>query len=151
MTTVFEAVGGSDGVRRLADAWHRRVLADEIVSYAFSHGYRPDHTERLAAYWAEVLGGPPEYSTAYGDHTGVVRMHTGNGVHTEMDERAVACFDAALTDTGLDDDARLRTTLHDWFAWSTTVSMNAHQGTPDTVPAGLPMPRWSWDGPVSGG
>jgi hypothetical protein len=25
-------------------------MADEIVSHAFSHGYHPRHTERLAAY-----------------------------------------------------------------------------------------------------
>ncbi len=39
-------------------AWHDRVMADEIVSHAFSHGFHPQHTERLAAYWAEALGGP---------------------------------------------------------------------------------------------
>jgi hypothetical protein len=28
MQTVFEAAGGMDGLRRRADAWHRRVIAD---------------------------------------------------------------------------------------------------------------------------
>jgi hemoglobin len=32
MQTVFEAGGGMDGLCRLADAWHRRVLADEVVA-----------------------------------------------------------------------------------------------------------------------
>jgi hypothetical protein len=27
MGTVFEAAGGSEGLRRLASAWHRRVMA----------------------------------------------------------------------------------------------------------------------------
>ena len=47
------------GLLRLAEAWHERVMVDEIVGHAFSHGFHPDHTERLAAYWAEALGGPP--------------------------------------------------------------------------------------------
>ncbi|HET7472358.1 MAG TPA: hypothetical protein VFJ71_04455, partial [Candidatus Limnocylindrales bacterium] len=51
--------GGSDGLLRLAHAWHERVLRDPVVSHAFSHGFRADHTERLAAYWAEALGGVP--------------------------------------------------------------------------------------------
>jgi hypothetical protein len=34
MQTVFEAAGGNDGMRRLADAWHRRVMADEVVAQA---------------------------------------------------------------------------------------------------------------------
>src|SRR5712691_11851206 len=53
MQTVFEAAGGNDGLRRLADAWHRRVMADDVVGHAFSHGFHPQHVERLAAYWAE--------------------------------------------------------------------------------------------------
>ena len=90
-----------DGLRRLAHAWHTRVLADEVVSHAFSHGYHPQHTERLAAYWAEALGGPTTYSSRYGDETSVVRLHSGNGLHEDMDHRAIACFDQALIDAGL--------------------------------------------------
>ena len=37
-------------LRNLAIAWHRRVLADEVVSHAFSHRFHPEHVERLAAY-----------------------------------------------------------------------------------------------------
>ena len=58
MRTVFEAAGGSDGLRRLASAWHKRVMADEVVSHGFSGGFHPQHVERLAVYWAEALGGP---------------------------------------------------------------------------------------------
>lgn len=49
MRTVFEAAGGHEGLRRLAGAWHRRVMSDEVVSHAFSHGFHPEHIERLAA------------------------------------------------------------------------------------------------------
>ena len=108
MQTVYEAAGGHDGLMRLASAWHTRVLEDEVVSHAFSHGYHPQHTERLAAYWAEALGGPTTYSDQYGDETSVVRIHSGNGPHEEMDHRAIACFDQALEDAGLARDERLR-------------------------------------------
>ena len=103
---MYDAAGGLDGLLRLAEAWHRRVLADEVVSHAFSHGYRADHSERLAAYWAEALGGPPLYTGVFGDETAVVRMHSGNGPHEEMDRRAIACFDQALVDVGLDERTR---------------------------------------------
>ncbi len=146
VATVYEAVGGIGGLRRLAEAWHTRVMADEEVSHAFSHGYRPDHSERLAAYWAEALGGPPLYSDAYGDETSVVRIHSGNGAHEEMDRRAIACFDQALADTGLATDDRLRQALHDYFAWATTTTMARYHRSADDVPDGLAIPRWSWDG-----
>jgi hemoglobin len=56
MRSVYEAAGGDEGLLRLAEAWHARVLADEAVSHAFSHGFHPQHSERLAAYWAEAPG-----------------------------------------------------------------------------------------------
>src|SRR5271156_5312476 len=90
MQTVYEAAGGRDGVLRLAKAWHTRVLKDEVVSHAFSHGYHPQHTERLAAYWGEALGGPTTYTDQFGDETSLVRIHSGNGPHEEMDQRGGA-------------------------------------------------------------
>ena len=139
-----------EGVRRLAAAWHRRVLEDEIVAHAFSHGFHPEHVERLAAYWAEALGGPPLYSAAYGDETKVVKMHSGNGPHEEMDRRAIACFDQALEDSGFAEDAALRQALHDYFAWTTTHTMSRYHKSAADVPQGLALPRWSWDGLVAG-
>jgi hemoglobin len=146
MQTLFEAVGGMDGVRRLADAWHRRVMADEVVAHAFSHGFHPDHVERLAAYWAEALGGPAMYSNSYGNETIVVKMHSGNGKHNEMDRRAIACFDQALADVGLANEATLRQVLHDYFAWATKTAMVRYPKSAGSVPEGLSVPRWSWDG-----
>ena len=146
MTTVFESAGGTEGLRRLAEAWHHRVMADEVVAHAFSHGFHPDHVERLAAYWAEALGGPTAYSGSYGDETSVVKTHSGNGVHEEMDRRAIACFDQALEDAGLAGDDTLRQVLHDYFAWATTTTMARYHRSADDVPDGLSIPRWSWDG-----
>ena len=130
--SIFDAAGGMAGIRRLAEAWHARVMADEVVSHAFSHGFHPQHTERLAAYWAEALGGPAGYSEAYGDETSVVRMHSGNGVHEEMDRRAIACFDQALVDAGLAADDQLRQVLHDYFAWATTSRWRGTTSPPTT-------------------
>lgn len=148
MQTLYAAAGGSEGFRRLAAAWHARVLADEVVSHAFSHGFHPDHTERLAAYWAEALGGPNVYSERYGDETAVVRLHSGNGPHEEMDARAIACFDLALADVGLAGNERLARALHDYFAWATTTTMSRYHESADDVPDGLSIPRWSWHGLV---
>jgi hemoglobin len=149
MRTVYEAAGGDAGLLQLAHAWHARVLADEVVSHAFSHGFHPEHSERLAAYWAEALGGPTTYSDAYGDETSVVRMHSGNGPHEEMDQRAITCFDQAMTDLGLVDDDPVRQVLHDYFGWATLTTMSRYHGSADDVPDRLAIPHWSWDGPVS--
>ena len=144
--TIYEAAGGDEGLRRLAHAWHERVMADEVVSHAFSHGFRSDHTERLAAYWGEALGGPATYSGTYGDEAFVVRIHSGNGEHDEMDRRAIDCFDQALVDVGYALGDPAARALHDYFAWATTTTMAAYPRSADDVPATPAIPRWSWDG-----
>lgn len=149
MATVYEAASGDEGLRRLATAWHVRVMADAVVSHAFSHGFHPDHSRRLAAYWAEALGGPTTYSDTLGDETSVVRIHSGNGPHEEMDRRAIACFDQAMTDVGISEDDPVRQVLHDYFAWATTTTMSRYHRSEDDVPDGLDIPHWSWDGLIS--
>ena len=137
MTTRYDEIGGADAVLALAHAWHERVLADPVVSHAFSRGFRDDHTERLAAYWAEVLGGPTTYSETMGDESHVVRLHSGNGPHDDMDARAVGCFADALRDVGVPEVHH--EALVEWFR-DANHYVNHHFGSPDDVPDGLPMP-----------
>ena len=145
--TIYEAAGGRQAFVDLAHAWHARCLADPVVSHAFSHGFHPQHSERLAAYWAEALGGPPDYTESMGSESHVMRMHSGNGEHQEMDERAQTCFAQALDDVGLPDDPRLRATLKDYFRWATQ-RMSGCPKSADHIPDGLALARWSWNGPV---
>jgi hemoglobin len=138
VTTLYDAAGGAERILALAHHWHERVLADPVVSHAFSHGFREDHTERLAAYWAEVLGGPDDYSRGLGgEESEVVRMHTGNGPHDDMDARAVDCFAAALVDAGIPEP--LHEQLVTWFR-TTNAYVNHAYPTPEAVPDGLAMP-----------
>jgi hemoglobin len=148
MQTIYDAAGGANGLLRLANAWHARVVADDVVSHAFSHGFHPEHSQRLAAYWAESLGGPTTFTDRYGDQSSVVRLHSGNGQHEEMDQRAIVCFDQALADVGLAGD-RVGRVLHDYFVWATTTVMSRYHRSANDVPNGLRIPRWSWDGLVS--
>lgn len=120
----YDVDGGAKGARQSSSAWP---------------------CERLAAYWTEALGGRAGYTDSYGDETSVVRSHSGNGPHREMDLRAIECFDRALTDVNVLDDP-LRSVLHDYWAWATTTTMARYEESPDEVPDDLFIPRWSWAG-----
>jgi hemoglobin len=146
--SVYEAAGGAPAMLALAHAWHQRCLADPEAQHPFSHeGLHPQHTERLAAYWGEMLGGPDEYSRELASVAHMVRMHSGNGPHPELDAATARCFALALDDAGILDDERLRSTLVDWFAWSNRVVNHTYK-RPESVPHDLNLPHWSWDGPV---
>lgn len=141
--SIYESAGGADGMLRLADAWHQRVLADPVVSHAFSHGFREDHTERLAAYLGEALGGPPTFTNSMSTESDVVRLHSGQGRHEEMDRLALVAWDEALTDCGLRDEPQLAAALHEYFG-DAIRRMSEHDRS-NTVPEGLPLEVWTWD------
>lgn len=143
--TLYEAIGGDAVIVRLAHAWHERVVADEIVAHAFRGPVHPEHAERLAAYWAEAWGGPPVYSQQYGTESAVVRMHSGNGPHEEMNHRAIACFAEALRDVGVV-EPKLAGALNAYFRWATETAMDAYPRSKLDVPDDLTIARWSWDG-----
>jgi hemoglobin len=147
--TLYEFAGGEPAFLALAAAHHARCLADPELNHPFSHpGQHPHHVERLAAYWAEALGGPPRYSRECGTHAGVLAMHAGNGDMGDLGERFVACFVAAADDAGLPDDPEFRAALHDYMRWAVDEVL-AYSATDAVVPTVAAMPHWSWEGPVT--
>jgi hemoglobin len=62
-----------------------------------------------------------------------------------MDRRAIKCFGQAMHDAGLDAAGPLGQVLHDYFAWAATTEMARDHPSADQVPAGLSIPRWSWN------
>ena len=149
--TLYEFAGGDDALLRLARAHHERCVADPELNHPFSKDdLNPAHVERLAAYWGEVLGGPPRYSEAMGDQSDLLDMHANNGPMDDLGRRFVVCFDAAVGDVGLPDDPEFRQALHDYMTWAVSdVLVYAPVGS--QVPAGKRMPHWSWDGLVGQG
>src|SRR4029453_4129181 len=144
--SLYEFGGGEAAFLALAHAHHERCLADPELNHPFSHvDQHPQHVARLAAYWAEVLGGPPTYSETCGDESGVLTMHAGNGDMGERGERFLDCFGRAMDDVALPDDPAFREAMRSYMRWAVD---NVLQYSPvnAVVPARLRMPRWDWDG-----
>jgi hemoglobin len=143
--TLFEFAGGETAFLALARAHHARCLADPELNHPFSHeDQHPQHVERLAAYWAEVLGGPPTYSSTCGDESGVLEMHAGNGDMGDLGERFLDCFVRALDDATLPEDPEFRAAMRGYMRWAVD-NVLAHEEPGDVRP-GLAMPRWGWNG-----
>jgi hemoglobin len=144
--TLYEFAGGDEAFLALATAHHARCLADPELNHPFSHAdLNPEHVQRLAAYWAEVLGGPPRYSELSADHSFVLRLHAGNGDMSDFGRRFVDCFVAAADDVALPADPEFRAALRAYMEWAVD-DVLAYSAEDALVPSGLPMPHWSWDG-----
>ena len=144
--TLYEFAGGEAAFLALATAHHERCLADPELNHPFSHpDQHPQHVERLAAYWAEVLGGPPRFSESCNDQSALLQMHAGNGDMGDLGERFLRCFGEAMDDAGLPADPDFRAALHAYMTWAVAdVLRYSPVGT--VVAAGAAMPRWGWDG-----
>ena len=147
--TIYERAGGEDAFLALAHAHHARCLADPVLRHPFEHPGHPQHIERLAAYWAEVLGGPPAFSSTCSDHSGMLGIHANQGADSDLGERFLACFVAAIDDAGLPDDPELRAALRSYMAWAVDEVMS-YSPKDARVPRDLAMPRWSWEGGAEG-
>ena len=141
--SLFEFAGGEPAFLALAEAHHARCLADPELNHPFSHDdLNPEHVSRLAAYWAEVMGGPSTFSATCGDHSGMLRMHAGNGDMSDLGQRFVSCFVGAMEDAGLPKDEHFRASMRAYMVWA--VGEVLFYEEPDDVPEGMPMPRWTW-------
>lgn len=148
--TLFEFAGGEPAFLALAAAHHARCLQDPELNHPFLHpGQHPQHVERLAAYWAEVMGGPPRYSMSGGNHSTVLHMHSGNADMGDLGRRFVEYFVLAADDARLPDDPEFRAALRAYMQWAVDEVLS-YSPQNAAVPKGLPLPRWSWDGLHSG-
>jgi hemoglobin len=144
--TLYEFAGGEGAFEPFAVALHRRCLADPELNHPFSHAdQNPEHVPRLAAYLAEVFGGPARYSAACADQSYLVGLHAGNGDMSDLGRRFAGCFMLAADDAGWPADPEFRTAIRGYIDWSVGTVALSHPHDTD-IPAGLPVPHWSWDG-----
>jgi hemoglobin len=143
---MFEFAGGEPAFAALAAAHHQRCLDDPVLNHPFSHPGDPRHLEKLAAYWAEVFGGPARYSQSFGGQSGMLGIHAGQGAEEDLGPRFVACFVGAIDDVGLPDDPEFRAGLRAYMEWAVADVM-AYSPPEARVAEGLPVPRWGWNGP----
>jgi hemoglobin len=141
---MFEFAGGGPAFLALAAALHERCLQDPELNHPFSQTQNPQHVENLAAYWAEVFGGPSRYSAAHGGHSAMISIHAGQGAGDDYGPRFVACFMQAVDDAHLPDDPDFRKSLRSYIVWATR-DVLSYSPPGAKVQAGMSVPSWSWN------
>jgi hemoglobin len=144
---MYEFAGGQPAFLALATAHHARCLQDPVLQHPFSHPGHPQHVERLGDYWAEVMGGPPLFSQVSEGQTGMLSLHAGMAAQDDLGGRFVACFVHAMDDAHLPDDTEFRRSLRAYMEWAVS-DVHIYNPRGSSVPAGLAVPQWSWDGLV---
>ena len=148
MSTLYDDVGGIDGLRKLSMDFYDRVLADEVLAPMFAH-FTPTHVDHVAVWLAEVFGGPAEFTSQLGGHQALLRSHLGLGIRDEHRERWLQLMSDAI-DSTLPDKPDLATSLMDYFRWGTAIAQDmSHSPAGTDLGTPGPTPRWNHDGLVT--
>ncbi|MET0386463.1 MAG: group II truncated hemoglobin [Polyangiales bacterium] len=149
--TLYEWVGGLPALERLLTLFYQRVPDDALLAPVFAH-MDPAHARHVAAFLAEVLGGPTQYSAQHGGHAHMIRKHLGRALNDQQRKRWVALLLECADELGVRDDPEFRSAFVAYLEWGTRLAViNSQPGA--TVVEDAPMPRWGWGevkGPYTG-
>lgn len=82
--TLFERIGGEEGVVRLVTAFYERVISDELLAPFFKH-VPMEHLQAMQKeFFSEALGGPLYYTGR-----SMRQVHAGRGIEREHLKRFV--------------------------------------------------------------
>jgi len=145
--TLYEWLGGMDALTRLMTRFYERVKDDAVLAPVFAH-MSGEHPSHVAAFLAEVLGGPRTYSEERGGHPHMVQRHLDRHLTQEQRRRWVALLLDTADEVGVPDDPEFRSALVGYLEWGSRLAvLNSQPGA--TVNDDSPMPRWGW-GEVKG-
>jgi hemoglobin len=145
--TLYDWLGGIAALERLTGRFYERVRDNAILAPVFAH-MDGEHPQHVAAFLAEVLGGPAEYSATHGGHPHMIRQHLDRHLSQVQRREWVALLLDTADELALPDDPEFRSALVGYLEWGSRLAVLNSQSSAQ-VDADAPMPRWGW-GEVKG-
>ncbi|MBZ9939057.1 group II truncated hemoglobin [Mesorhizobium sp. BR1-1-16] len=146
--TLVDWAGGVEPFRRLTALFYAKVPKDAILGPIFA-GMDPHHAEHVAAFVAEVLGGPPDYTASGGSHRAMIVRHMGRHLTETQRRRWIDMMLDTLDEAGLPADPEFRAAVVGYLEWGTRLAVINSADGAVPPPEGAPMPGWNW-GPPGG-
>ena len=140
--TLYEWAGGLEAFERLTEVFYRHVREDPVVGPLFAR-MPAEHPRRVAAWLAEVFGGPAGYTENHGGYRQMVSRHLGLAITEEQRSRWVRLIGEAADEAGLPEDPEFRSAFLAYIEWGTRIALANSQPGADP-PREAPVPRWGW-------
>lgn len=103
-TTIYEAMGGADAVRRLVEAFYPRVQQNQLLAPLFPEDIEPV-MEKQYMFLSQFFGGPSLYSDAFG-HPMMRARHMPFPITPERANAWLGCMNEALEQEVKDPELR---------------------------------------------
>jgi CDGSH-type Zn-finger protein/truncated hemoglobin YjbI len=141
--TLFEWAGGLPAIRRMTDLFFERYVPEDPLLAPMFANIPPDHSQRVAEWFAEVFGGPPRDPATNGDYAHFFERHANLGITDDHLTRWVDLLLRSARDAGLDADPEFWSALTSYVEWEARRVVQASQ--PDSPrPDDVDSPRWDW-------
>lgn len=145
--TLYEWLGGIDALNRLITRFYEHVKNDSLLAPVFAH-MGIDHPGHVAAFLAEVLGGPTAYSEQHGGHPHMIQQHLNRHLTQEQRRRWVSLLLETADELSMPEDPEFRSALVGYLEWGSRLAViNSQPGA--IADPNAPMPKWGW-GEVKG-
>ncbi|KRD18347.1 globin [Acidovorax sp. Root267] len=149
--TLYEWLGGMEALTRLTTRFYERVHDDAVLARVFAH-MGAEHPAHVAAFLAEVLGGPAAYSAHHGGHPHMIQQHLNRHLTQAQRRQWVGLLLDTADELGMPEDPEFRSALVGYLEWGSRLAViNSQPGA--SVDENAPMPRWGWGevkGPYTG-
>jgi hemoglobin len=140
--TLYDWAGGAEAFERLTETFYRKVRPDPLIGPLFRH-MDEHHPQYVAAWLAEVFGGPPRYTEERGGYPHMLAKHRDVAITEEQRRRWVSLICDAADDARLPDDPEFRSAFLAYIEWGTRLALaNSQPGA--AAPPKAPVPRWGW-------
>jgi len=147
LPTLYEWLGGLAALNRLTTRFYERVRDNATLAPIFAH-MDGEHPAHVAAFLAEVLGGPADYSAAHGGHPHMIQQHLNRHLTQQQRREWVALLLDTADELGMPDDPEFRSALVGYLEWGSRLAVINSQPGAEVDPH-APMPKWGW-GEVKG-
>jgi hemoglobin len=143
--SLFEWAGGHAALERLFVRFYQRVPDEPLLREVFAR-MDPAHAQHVAAFVAEVFGGPPAYSADHGGHPHMIRKHLGRALGEPQRRRWIELLLDCADEVGLPADPEFRSAFVAYLEWGSRLAvMNSQPGA--AADENQAMPRWGWGEP----
>jgi hemoglobin len=125
------------------DAFYDRVEHDDLLRGLFPGGVSEEHRAHVTLWWAEVLGGPSDYTDQLGGYRRMLEHHVDLAITPEQRFRFASLMSRAADDVPLPDDPEFRAAFVGYLEWGTRLALHNSQPGAELVDD-APVPRWGW-------
>ena len=141
--TIFEWAGGREAFRRWLDIFYDLIEGEPDIVALFGGSVSEAHRDHVTTWWAEVMGGPADYTSNHGGYEHMLAQHHDLGITADQRLRFVTLLSRAADEAGLPTDPEFRAAIMGYAEWGSRLALHNSQPGAEVAPH-APVPRWGW-------